>query len=180
MIKRKKSFNRDSEAERENAVKAHLLSSNMAWLFVDKELMLLSLTSTKWPSKLKASQKLSMIEGECYNLKIKDNEYPCRFLTKGPAKKVEQEMAHYRAEIEEGKRPSDLRKKVLTSSKAPMVEVDFLSSSCPPIMTSADKSWKRQWTDFKEIDVECKSATNFCTKQHFWQGNFSMGKTETF
>ena len=45
MIKRKKSFNTDSEAERENAVKAHLLSSNMAWLFVDKELMLLSLSN---------------------------------------------------------------------------------------------------------------------------------------
>ena len=60
----KKSFNTDSEAEKENAVKAHLLSTNMAWLFVDKELMLLSLSSTNWPSKLKASQKLSMIEGE--------------------------------------------------------------------------------------------------------------------
>ena len=136
----KKSFNTDSQAERENAVKAHLVSSNMAWLFVDKELMLLSLSSTKWPSKLKASQKLSMIEGECYDLKIKDNEYPFRLLTKGPAKKVEQEMAHYKAELEEGKRPSELRKKVLTSSKAPMVEVDFLSSSRPPIMTSADLS----------------------------------------
>ena len=132
----KKSFNTDSEAERENAVKAHLVSSNMAWLFIDKELMLLSLSSTKWPSKLKASQKLSMIEGECYDLKIKDKEYPCRLLTKGPAKKVEQEMAYYKAELEEGKRPSDLRKKVLTSSKAPTVEVDFLSSSRPPIMTS--------------------------------------------
>ena len=133
----KKSFNKDSEAERENA---HLVSTNMAWLFVDTELMLLSLSSTKWPSKLKASQKLSMIEGECYNLKIKDNEYPCRLLTKVPAKKVEQEMAHYKAEIEEGKRPSYLRKRVLTSSKAPMVEVDFLSSSRPPIMTSAELS----------------------------------------
>ena len=49
-------------------------------------------------------------------------------------------MAHYKAEIEEGKSPSDLRKKVLASSKAPMVEVDFLSSSHPPIMTSADLS----------------------------------------
>ena len=49
-------------------------------------------------------------------------------------------MAHYKAEIEEGKQPSDLRKKVLTSSKAPMVEVDFLSSSRPPIMTSAELS----------------------------------------
>ena len=138
MIKRKKNFSTDSEAEGENAVEAHLVSSNMAWL--SSKLMLLSLSSTKWPSKLKASQKLSMIEGECYNLKIKDNEYPCRLLTKGPAKKVEQEMAHYKAEIEEGKRPSDLRKKVLTSSKAPMVEVDFLSSSRPPIMESAELS----------------------------------------
>ena len=136
----KKSFNTDSEAEKENEVKAHLVSSNMAWLFVDKEHMLLSLSSTKWPSKLKASQKLSMIEGECYDLKIKDNEYPCRLLTKGPTKKVEQEMAHYKAEIEERKRQSDLRKKVLTISKAPMVEVDFLSSARPPIMTSAELS----------------------------------------
>ena len=49
-------------------------------------------------------------------------------------------MAHYKAEIVEGKRPSDLRKKMLTTSKAPMVDVDFLSSSRPPIMTSAELS----------------------------------------
>ena len=45
-------------------------------------------------------------------------------------------LPHYQAEIEEEKRPSDLRKKVLTSSKAP-VEVDLQSSSRPPMMTRA-------------------------------------------
>ena len=65
----KKNFHFDSEAERENAIKANLASNNMAWLFVDKEGILLSLNSTKWPEKLKPSQKLSMIEGQSYDLR---------------------------------------------------------------------------------------------------------------
>ena len=48
-----------------------------------------------------------MIEGECYNLKIRDNGYPCRLLTKGPAKKVQQEVAHYKAEIEKNQGAAD-------------------------------------------------------------------------
>ena len=65
------------------------MSSKMAWLFVDKELMLLSLSSTKWLSKLKASQKLSVIVGECYDLKIKAGT-PFACSQKVLAKKVEQ------------------------------------------------------------------------------------------
>ena len=99
--------------------------------------MLLSLNSRNWPSKIKASQKLSMIEGESYNIKIRDDEYSCRLLTKGHLKKMEKEVANYKRAIEEGKWPSELRTKVLTSSKTQMVEVDFTSSFRPPMMTSA-------------------------------------------
>ena len=132
----KKNFHFDSEAERENAIKANLVSNNMAWLFLDKELILLSLNSTKWPEKLKPSQKLSMIEGQSYDLRRKEETYPCRLLTKGNLKYVDRAMLSYQAEMDSGKRPSDLKTTILTASKAPLVEeVDFLSASRAPNMT---------------------------------------------
>ena len=112
-------------------------TNNMAWLFVDKELILLSLNSTKWPEKLKPSQKLSMIEGQSYDLRRKEEIYSCRLLTKGNFKYVERAMLSYQAGMDSGKRPSDLKTTILTASKAPLVEeVDFLSSSRAPNLTS--------------------------------------------
>ena len=133
----KKNFHFDSEAERENAIKANLVSNNMAWLFVDKELILPSLNSTKWPDKIKPSQKLSMIEVQSYDLRRKEEIYPCRLLTKENLKYVERAMLSYQAEMDSGKRPSDLKTTILTASKAPLVEeVNFLSSFRAPNMTS--------------------------------------------
>ena len=95
--------------------------------------------------------------------------------------KAKHEMAHHKAEIEEGKRPSDLRKKVLTSSKAPMVEVDFLSSSRSPIMTSAELSLGK---DSGQTSKKSKSSasqqpavvqSNICE-----QVIFSMKKNKRF
>ena len=109
----------------------------MAWLYVDKELILLSLNSTKWPEKHKPSQKLSMVEGQSYDLRRKEGIYSSRLLTKGISKYVERAILSYKAEMDSGKRPSDLKTTILTASKAPLVEeVDFLSSSRAPNMTS--------------------------------------------
>ena len=133
----KKNLHFDSETERENAIQANFVSNNMAWHFVDKELILLTLNSTKWPEKLKPSQKLSMIEGQSYDFRRKEEIYPRRLLTKGNSKYVERVMLSWQAEIDSGKRPSDLKTTILTASKAPLVEeVDFLSSSRAPNMTS--------------------------------------------
>ena len=133
----KKNFHFDSEAEKENAIQANLASNNMVWLFMDKDLIILSLNITKRPEKLKPSQKLSMIEGQSYDLRRKEEIYPCRLLTKGNLKYVEREMLSCQAEMDSGKRPSDLKTAIVTASKAPLVEeVDFLSSSRAPNKTS--------------------------------------------
>ena len=77
----KKTFHFDSEAERENAIKEKLVSNNMAWLFMDTELILLTPNITKWPEKLKQSQKFSMIEGQSYYSRRK--HIPVGFKQKG-------------------------------------------------------------------------------------------------
>ena len=157
----KKNFHFDTEAERENAIQANLVSNSMAWLFVDKELILLSLNSTKWPEKLKTSQKLSMIEGQSYDLRRKAEIYPYRLLTKGNLKYVERAMLSYQAEMDSGKRPSDLKTLILTASKAPLVEeVDFLSSSRAPNMTSTAITLGKEKGESQEVEGKLKSATS--------------------
>ena len=80
-----------------------------------------------------------MIEGQSYDLRGKEETYPSRLLTKGNLKYVERAMLSFQAEMESGKRPSDLKTTILTASIAPLVEeVDFLSSSLAPNMTSTE------------------------------------------
>ena len=98
-IQAKKNFHFDSEAERENAIQANFVSNNMAWIFVDKELILLSLNSTKWPEKLKPSQKMSMIEGQRYDLRRKEDISQSPF-NKGNLKYVERAMLSYQEEMD--------------------------------------------------------------------------------
>ena len=71
---------------------------------------------------------LSLIEGESYNLQFKDQSVSCRLLSKGNYKKVEEAMKIFQAELDGGKSPPELRKKVLAPPKAPVVDdVNFLS-----------------------------------------------------
>ena len=67
---RKKSSNLfDSEAKREDSIRSSILANNTAWLFVDnKELILITVSSFKWPPKKKPSEKLSLIEGDTFDL----------------------------------------------------------------------------------------------------------------
>ena len=95
----KKNFHFESEAERENAIQANFVSNNMAWISVDKELILLSLNSTKWPEKLKPSQKMSMIEGQRYDLRRKEDISQSPF-NKGNLKYVERAMLSYQEEMD--------------------------------------------------------------------------------
>ena len=129
----------DSEAEREDSIKDSILKNNTAWLFEKDKLILVTYRSTKWPKNVKPSEMLSLIEGESYNLQDKDQPVSCRLLCKGNLKKVEEEMKIFQAELDHGKNPSDLRKKVLAASKAPVVDdVNFLSRSRAPVMRSRE------------------------------------------
>ena len=129
----------DSEAEREDSIKDSILRDNLAWLFVKDNLILITYSSTKWPKKIKPSEMLSLIEGESYNLQFKDQSVSCRLLSKGNHKKVEEAMKSFQAELDGGKSPSELRKKVLAAPKAPVVDdVNFLSRSRAPVMSSRE------------------------------------------
>ena len=89
--------------------------------------------------KIKPSEMLSLIEGESYNLQFKDQSVSCRLLSKGNHKKVEEAMKSFQAELDGGKSPSELRKKVLAAPKAPVVDdVNFLSRSRAPVMSSRE------------------------------------------
>ena len=136
---RRKSSNLfDSEAEREDGIRSSILANNTAWLFVDnKELILINVSSFKWPPKTKPSEMLSLIEGDSFDLRFKDGTVPCRLLAKGNMKKVEELMNNYQQELDGGKRPSELRKTVLANPKAPVVdEVNFLGRGRAPVMNS--------------------------------------------
>ena len=127
-----------------------------------KKLILLSLNSTKWPEKLKPSQKFSMVEGQSYDLRIKEETYPYRLLTKGNLQYVERAMLSYQAEMDSGKRPSDLKTSILTASKAPaplVEEVNFLSSSRAPNMTSTEITLGKESGKAKKNEGKLKSAT---------------------
>ena len=129
----------DSEAEREDSIKDSILKNNMAWLFVKDNLILVNYSSTQWPKKIKPSEMLSLIERESYNLQVKEQPISCRLLCKGNLKKVGEEMKIFQAELDDVKNPSDLRKKVLAASKAPVVDdVNFLSRSRAPVMRSRE------------------------------------------
>ena len=73
---------------------------------------------------------------------------------------MEQEVANYKREIEEGKWPSELRTKKLTSSKTQMVEVDFTSSFRPPMMTSAQLTLRK---DSGQTSKKSKSSASLQT-----------------
>ena len=136
---RRKSSNLfDSEAEREDSIRSSILANNTAWLFVDnKELILITVSSFKWPPKTKPSKMLSLIERDSFDLRCKDGNVPCRLLAKGNMKKVEELMNNYQQELDAGKRPSELRKTVLANHKAPVVdEVNFLCRGRAPVMNS--------------------------------------------
>ena len=126
---RKKSSNLfDSEAESEESIQSSILANNTAWLFVDKKLIVITVSSFKWPLKPKPSSvMLSLIEGDSFGLRFKDRNVPCHLLIKGNVKKVEELMKSYQQQLDAGKRPSELRKTVLAIPKAPFVdEVNFL------------------------------------------------------
>ena len=102
-------------------------------------LILITYSSTKWPKKIKTSEKLSLIEGESYNLQVKDQPVSCRSLSKGNYKKVEEGMKIFQAQLDDGKSPSDSRKKVHAAPKAPLVDdVNFLSRSRAPVINSTE------------------------------------------
>ena len=72
----------DSEAEREDIIRDSILKNNWAWLFVKDNLILITYSSTKWPKKIKPSEMFSLIEGEYYDLQVKDRPVSCRSLFK--------------------------------------------------------------------------------------------------
>ena len=85
---------------------------------------------------------------------------PCRFLVKENKKKVEQLLNSYQQELDAGKRPSELRKTVLATSKAPVVyEVNFLCRGRAPVMNSTVVSLG------KPAGVEKSKASNSASSQ---------------
>ena len=80
---------------------------------------------------------LSLIKGDSFDLRFKEINVPCRLLVKGNMKKVEELMKNYQQELDAGKRPSELRKTVLATPKAPVIhEVNFLCRGPAPVVNS--------------------------------------------
>ena len=70
---------------------------------------------------------LSLVEGESFDLRIKEQNLSCHFLANGNLAKIEDLMGNYQSELDYGKWPFDLRKTDLAAPKAPVVkEVKFL------------------------------------------------------